>query len=123
MTILRTVGTLAIVCMLGACATTGGATAGAGAVGADPAVASASSSLGLKETLIQAAITAARNYLTKGKDAAATATQDAAAAATQKEEAAKVGVQAAVDKAKADNQPALTDVQQSGLLSVLKNIL
>lgn len=108
---------------LGGCATMSGSAGGSAAATAnDPAVASASQSLGIKDTLIQVAITAARNYLSKASAGAATATQDAAAMATQKEEAAKAGVQAAVDKAKGEGS-ALTEPQQTGLLSLLKGML
>ena len=117
----RVVSVLMLVGALSGCATMSGAASGA-AAGADPAVASTAQSLGIKDVLVQVAVTAARNYLTKAQSGAASATQDATAMATQKEEAAKAGVQAAADKAKADGT-ALTEPQQTGLLAALKNLL
>lgn len=124
-----TLRSLSIYCFVGlmsGCATLSSndaAATGAPSVGAaDPAVSGAASSLGIKDVLVQVAISAARNYLTKAGSTASSATQDAAAAAAQKEEAAKAGVQAAADRAKADGQ-ALSEPQQTGLLSALKNLL
>jgi ribosomal protein L9 len=92
----------------------------------EPAVASTASSLGIKDVLVQVAVTAARNYLTKAGGAvgsgAAQVQQGATDLATQKQEAAKAGVAAAVDKAKADGQP-LSEPQQTGLLGALSNLL
>jgi len=126
---LRTLGTLFLASVLFGCASLGGSGAGSTAPpsgAAEPAVASAASSLGIKDVLVQVAVTAARNYLTKAGGAvqsgAAQVQQGAADLATQKQEAAKAGVQAAVDKAKADGQP-LTEPQQTGLLGALSNLL
>jgi hypothetical protein len=117
---MRVLSVLLLAGVLTGCATMSG---GAGTTAAaDPAVAAASQSLGIKDTLIQVAVTAARSYLGKANSSATAATQDAAAMATQKEEAAKAGVQAAADKAKADGT-ALTEPQQTGLLSALKGML
>ena len=107
--------------VLSGCATMSGG-ASASATATDPAIASASQSLGLKDTLIQVAVTAAKGYLSKASAGATAMTQDATAMAAQKEEAAKVGVQAAVDKAKAEGST-ITEPQQTGLLTVLKNLL
>lgn len=118
----RVLSVLMLAAALSGCAATSGMTAGQAGAAADPAVASTAQSLGIKDTLVQLAITAARNYLTKAQSGAAGTAQDASAVATQKEEAAKAGVQAAADKAKADGT-ALTEPQQTGLLSALKNLL
>ena len=118
----RVLSVLFLVGALSGCATMSGSAAGTAAAGADPAVASTAQSLGIKDVLVQVAVTAARNYLTKAQSGATAATQDAAAMATQKEEAAKAGVQAAADKAKADGT-ALTEPQQTGLMAALKNLL
>lgn len=118
---MRVLSVLMLAGVLSGCATMSGG-AGASATAADPAVAAASQSLGIKDTLIQVAVTAARSYLSKANTGATAVTQDAAAMATQKEEAAKAGVQAAADKAKADGS-ALTEPQQTGLLSALKGML
>lgn len=118
---MRALSVFVLAGVLSGCATVSGGTGGA-AAGADPAVAAASQNLGLKDTLIQVAVTAARNYLTKANAGGTAAVQDATAAATQKEEAAKAGVQAAADKAKAEGT-AITEPQQTGLLSFLKGIL
>ena len=118
---MRILSVLMLAGVLNGCATMSGG-AGASATAADPAVAAASQSLGIKDTLIQVAVTAARSYLSKASTTATGATQDAAAMATQKEEAAKAGVQAAADKAKAEGS-SLTEPQQTGLLSVLKGML
>jgi uncharacterized lipoprotein YajG len=117
----KAVGVLMLVGMLGGCATMSGTT-GSTDSAADPAVAAASQSLGIKDVLVQVAVTAARNYLNRAKSGVATVTQDAAAMAAQKEEAAKAGVQAAADKAKTEGN-ALTEPQQTGLVTVLKNLL
>lgn len=119
---MRTLGTLVLASMLSACAAMSANTTASGQAAADPAVATASQSLGIKDTLIQVALTAARNYLTNAKATATSQAQDATAAAAQKEAAAKAGVQAAADKAKAEGT-ALTEPQQSGLLSVLTGML
>ncbi len=116
---------LSVVLLAGAlsgCATMSGAGAGSSGAASDPAVATTAQSLGIKDTLIQVAITAARNYLGKAQAGATGVAQDASALVTQKEEAAKAGVQAAADKAKTDGA-ALTEPQQSGLLAALKNLL
>ena len=118
---MRVLSVLVLAGVLSGCATVSGGT-GSTATAADPAVAAASQSLGLKDTLIQVAVTAARNFLSKASAGGTAAAQDAAAAVTQKEEAAKAGVQAAADKAKADGT-ALTEPQQTGLLGALSNLL
>lgn len=128
---LRTLASLFLAGVLFGCASLGGSGGGSGSgappSGAmEPAVASTASSLGIKDVLVQVAVTAARNYLTKAGGAVqggvAQAQQGATDLATQKQEAAKAGVQAAVDKAKADGQP-LSEPQQSGLLGALTNLL
>ncbi|HND09100.1 MAG TPA: hypothetical protein PKO07_03745 [Pseudomonadota bacterium] len=118
----RVLGTLVLASILSGCAAMSSNTTATGSVSADPAVASASQSLGIKDTLIQVAITAARNYLSSAGSAASNQVQDATAVAAQKEAAAKAGVQAAADKAKAEGS-ALSEPQQTGLLSVLKGML
>lgn len=120
---MRVLSALLLCGVVSGCASmTGGASGSAAATTTDPAIASASQSLGLKDTLIQVAVTAARNYLGKASAGASSMAQDATAMAAQKEEAAKVGVQAAVDKAKAEGS-AITEPQQTGLLTVLKGLL
>lgn len=128
---LRTLGTLILAGALFGCASLGGSGGGAasgappsGAI--EPAVASTASSLGIKDVLVQVALSAARSYLTKAGGAAQSGVnqvqQGAADLATQKQEAAKAGVQAAAERAKADGQP-LSEPQQTGLLGALTNLL
>jgi hypothetical protein len=117
----RVLSVLLLAGALSGCATMSG-TAGQAGAAADPAVATTAQSLGIKDTLVQVAITAARNFLGKAQSGAAATAQDASAIATQKEDAAKAGVQAAVDKAKTDGA-ALTEPQQTGLMAALKNLL
>lgn len=119
----RILATLLLTGFLGGCASlpsAGGAGAPAG--GTDAAAASAAGNLGIKETLVQVAMTAAKDYLSKSSSAVQSGAAAAQQSAAEKEAAAKVGVQAAVDKANADGQP-ITESQQTGLLSVLKNFL
>lgn len=92
-------------------AATGAATEAAGAAGTS-GTAAAAQTLGIKESLIQTALTAAQGYLSNSQ-----AKTDA-----DKDAAAKQGVDAAAAKAKEEGQE-LTAPQQTGLMDALKKML
>ena len=104
-----------------------GATANTAGAGGDAAAAAAASqagaSLGIKDTLVQVAVTAAKNWLANkmGAAPAAQGTKNPVAE-EDKTEAAKQGVDAAVAEAKKDGTE-LTQTQQTGLMDVIKRML
>ncbi len=134
--------------LLSACAEMGASTAGTSGAppgGAAPngdisVPAGAGASLGLKDELIVVALQAAKSYLggkmgggagagaapngapPGGAPPGGSATQDVTQGVAKKEEAAKVGVQAAADKAKQQGQE-LSQPQQTGLMELVKNLL
>lgn len=103
-----------------------GATANTAGAGGDAAAAAAASqagaSLGIKDTLVQVAVTAAKNWLANKVGATPAQGTKNPVAEEDKTEAAKQGVDAAVTEAKKDGTE-LTQTQQTGLMDVLKRML
>lgn len=108
---------------LAACASSGGAGAGSSAMGAassQGAVSALASKLGISESYVTTALSAAQAAL--GGGGAAGATAAAAPTADQKASAAQAGVDKAATQAQTDGKP-LTDDQKTGLLEGLKGML